>query len=276
MAGRVTAQTDGVAAIAGPVQAAGGVVERGGDVVLVHRPRYDDWSLPKGKLKRGEHPMVGAVREVDEETGVRAVPGIRLPGVDYQATLGDALVDKHVDFWAMTVGETGTFAPNDEVDDVAWLPLARALEMLSYPRDRVVLEAYAALPPVHRPVVVVRAVAGQRAAALAALLSVLRPGRLVSASPARCRETLAPLAAALGLEIEIDTRLDESATADGLDVLRELADPAIAAVVCPASALPEAGAQTAAAAGRPPDAGVLLSFARHDRTLVATDPLTLA
>jgi 8-oxo-dGTP diphosphatase len=240
-------------------------------VVLVHRPRYDDWSLPKGKLKRGEHPMVGAVREVDEETGVRGVPGIRLPGVDYQAPLGDALVDKHVDFWAMTVADTGKFTPNDEVDDVAWLPLARAREMLSYPRDRVVLQAYAALPPVHRPVVVVHAVAGPRhTAALAVLLSVLRPGRLVSASPSRCQETLAPLAAALNLDIEIDVRLDESVPADGADVLRNLADPAIATVVCPASAVPEAGLT---AGGNTHDAGVLLSFARHDKTLIATDPL---
>jgi 8-oxo-dGTP diphosphatase len=243
-------------------------------VVLVHRPRYNDWSLPKGKLRRDEHPMVGAVREVDEETGVRAVPGIRLPSVDYQAPLGDALVDKHVDFWAMTVADTEKFTPNDEVDDLAWLPLARALEMLSYPRDRVVLEAYAALPPVHRPVVVVRIVAGpRRTAALAALLTVLRPGRLVSAPPARCRETLAPLAATLNIDIEIDGRLDESGTANGADVLRDFADPAIATVVCPAGALPEAGATTAAAAGNADDAGVLLSFARLDKTLIAADPL---
>jgi 8-oxo-dGTP diphosphatase len=276
MAGRITAQTDGVAAIAGPIRAAGGVVERGGDVVLVHRPRYDDWSLPKGKLKHGEHPMVGAVREVDEETGVCAAPGIRLPGVDYQAPLGDALVDKHVDFWAMTVVDTEKFTPNDEVDDVAWLPLARALEVLSYPRDRLVLGAYLALPPVHRPVVVVRTVAGpRRTATLAALLSVLRPGRVVSAPPSRCRETLAPLAAALGLDIEIDSRLDESATANGLDVLRDLADPAVATVVCPASALPESGV-TAAGARSANDAGVLLSFARHDRALIAMDPLAHA
>src|SRR5258708_3255491 len=99
MARRVTAQTDGVDAPArrpgpgggsgvGLLRSAGGVAARsnpegGTEVALVHRPRFDDWSLPKGKLKRGEHPLAAAVREVREETGADALVGARLPTVSY-------------------------------------------------------------------------------------------------------------------------------------------------------------------------------------------------
>ena len=84
------------------IRAAGGVVVKDGQILLVHRPRHDDWSLPKGKIKRGEHPLAGAVREVHEETGVRGLPGVRLPTVTYEVWAGDSLVDKQVDYWAMT------------------------------------------------------------------------------------------------------------------------------------------------------------------------------
>ena len=96
---RVAAQTDGVDALsrngrdpAEPIRAAGGVLTRSGPhgvtVAMVHRPRHDDWTLPKGKLHRGEHPVVAARREVWEETGVEAWVGVRLPSVSYQVPVG--------------------------------------------------------------------------------------------------------------------------------------------------------------------------------------------
>ncbi len=95
------------------VHAAGGLVARDGTVLLVHRPRYDDWSLPKGKLDPGETWEDAALREVREETGVRARLGAELPTVHYTDNKGRA---KTVRYWVMEPSEVPEFAPNDEVD----------------------------------------------------------------------------------------------------------------------------------------------------------------
>lgn len=127
---------------AGPVRAAGGVVWRGDgagvEILLVHRPRYDDWSMPKGKRDAGETDELCALREVEEETGLRCEPGQELPSVRYVDHRGR---DKVVRWWAMRVVD-GAFEPNDEVDEVRWLPAAQARAQLSYDRDRDVLDAF--------------------------------------------------------------------------------------------------------------------------------------
>ncbi|MCQ9136450.1 MULTISPECIES: NUDIX hydrolase [Streptomyces] len=126
----------------GVVRAAGCVLWRlsPGDatleVCLVHRPKYDDWSHPKGKLKRGEDPLAGALREVEEETGHRAVPGARLPTSEYEANGRP----KEVRYWAAEA-VSGAFAPNDEVDRLLWLPPSAARDRLTQPRDRHLLDA---------------------------------------------------------------------------------------------------------------------------------------
>jgi len=114
------------------IRAAGGVLWRLPDsgaveVALVHRPRYDDWSLPKGKLRRGEHPLVTACREVAEETGVQATAGKRLDIEHYDTALGP----KAVEYWVMH-GQDSPFTPTAEVDRLAWLSLADALLRLRY------------------------------------------------------------------------------------------------------------------------------------------------
>ncbi|GGW65257.1 DNA mismatch repair protein MutT [Streptomyces lucensis JCM 4490] len=125
-----------------PIQAAGCVLWRrsplAGDleICLVHRPKYDDWSHPKGKLKRGEDPVVGALREVAEETGYTAVPGDELPTMRYSA--GGR--PKEVRYWAAQA-VSGRFAPNAEVDRVLWLAPAAARDRLSQPRDRDLVDA---------------------------------------------------------------------------------------------------------------------------------------
>jgi 8-oxo-dGTP diphosphatase len=114
------------------VLAAGGLVRKDGQIAVVHRPRYDDWSLPKGKLDEGEGFEDGALREVEEETGLRC----RITG-----TLGDTSYHdrkdraKLVRYYEMEP-DSGEFSPNDEVDELRWLPPAEARELLTYDFDR--------------------------------------------------------------------------------------------------------------------------------------------
>lgn len=114
------------------VEAAGGVVERDGRIAVVHRPRYDDWSLPKGKLDRGETFEQAALREVEEETGLRCALGAELEPVRYQDNRGRPKV---VRYWRMSV-LGGDFAPNDEVDELRWVAPDRAARLLTYRHDR--------------------------------------------------------------------------------------------------------------------------------------------
>ncbi|HVL06006.1 MAG TPA: NUDIX hydrolase [Acidimicrobiales bacterium] len=126
----------------GLVEAAGGVVWRrspagGVEVLLVHRPRYDDWTVPKGKLGPGEDHAAAAVREVEEETGLHCTVGEQLPEISYVDRKGRP---KRVRYWAMTPAG-GEFTPTDEVDEVCWLPVDDAAARLTYPRDRALLRA---------------------------------------------------------------------------------------------------------------------------------------
>jgi 8-oxo-dGTP diphosphatase len=114
------------------VKAAGGIVRRDGRIAVVHRPRYDDWSLPKGKLDPGETWEEAALREVREETGLECELGEELSSTRYHDRKGRS---KLVRYWLMDpVG--GEFAPNDEVDELRWLTPAEASALLTYPRDK--------------------------------------------------------------------------------------------------------------------------------------------
>ncbi|WP_334143144.1 NUDIX hydrolase [Rhabdothermincola sp.] len=124
------------------VEAAGGVVcrphGRGWQVAIVHRPRYDDWTFPKGKLEPGELAEQAALREVEEETGMECRLGEELSPVTYIDHRGRR---KRVRYWAMTVAG-GAFEPNAEVDELRWLDLDAAVDQLTYPHDRTVLESF--------------------------------------------------------------------------------------------------------------------------------------
>ncbi|MFF4019590.1 NUDIX hydrolase [Streptomyces sp. NPDC001843] len=132
-----------------PVQAAGCVLWRRSpvdgrlEVCLVHRPKYDDWSHPKGKLKRGEEALAGAVREVAEETGYTCEPGAELSTVCYYA----AGRPKEVRYWAAEA-VAGGFTPNDEVDRILWLTPAAARDRLTQPRDRDLVDELVCHSPV--------------------------------------------------------------------------------------------------------------------------------
>jgi len=225
----------------GEIQAAGAVLWRaragGIETALVHRPRYDDWSFPKGKSLPGEHVLLTAVREVEEETGVRVALGRRLGSQSY---LADGK-PKRVEYWAARPVSPERFTPNDETDALTWLPLAAARERLSYPRDHVMLDAFAAGPLDTAPVILLRhasAVAkkdwrqagnsdlarplserGQaQAAALAGLLGCFAPAQVISSAAERCLATITPYAERAGVPVTVEPAFTvDSASAHGGD-----------------------------------------------------------
>ncbi|CAB5027232.1 unannotated protein [freshwater metagenome] len=125
--------------VARMIEAAGGVVEQDGLIAVVHRPRYDDWSLPKGKLDKNESFERAALREVQEETGLNCQLIEELDPVSYTDNRGRP---KTVRYWRMKV-LSGEFEVNDEVDELRWLCKADALGLLSYEHDRELVAALA-------------------------------------------------------------------------------------------------------------------------------------
>jgi 8-oxo-dGTP pyrophosphatase MutT (NUDIX family) len=216
---------------AGDVRAGGAVVWRpaasGSQVALVHRPKYDDWSFPKGKLEPGEHVLLAAVREVAEETALQVTLGRRLAPVRY---LNDG-VPKRVDYWVATVtgaGALGGFEPTAEIDEVDWLAASGAAARLTYGHDVETLESFRAGPRQTVPLIVLRhASAGRKsdwpqsdvsrpldsqgarqAMMLASLLRCFGSARVVSAPAERCVATVRPYAASIGGVVEIEAAFD--------------------------------------------------------------------
>lgn len=238
--------------------AAGGIPWRydGNTLLLavVHRPRYDDWSFPKGKLHPGELPVLAAVREVQEETGLSVRLGQRLPTTTYQA---DG-TDKTVAWWSMPADAADDdFTANDEVDDLAWWPVDEAVRRLSYPDDVDLASGLEHDPPLVPRVLLVRhAQAGDRwawtgpdderpldadgeaeAGALAEVLPWFGPTRILTAAPLRCRQTVQPLGYRLGLMVEPGPEFGEDAYWLAPRAARErlselLADATAVSVVC--------------------------------------------
>ena len=254
------------------VRAAGGALWRTADdgtleTALVHRPKYDDWSLPKGKPEPGEHPLETAVREVGEETGLRVAVGRRSVRTRYAVRSRDGQrAAKEVDYWLMRV-DGGEFATNDEVDELRWLPVDAAAGLVSHEHDRAVLADLARtdVPPAPALLLVRHASAGDRAdfdgpdalrpldrrgraqaRRLARVLPVFCPGELLTAEPVRCRETLVPLGERTGLEVRPLPELgEERFTADpeaGIAAVQRLlagrADGAVSVVCSQGGAIP--------------------------------------
>ena len=190
------------------------------ETALVHRPKYDDWSLPKGKPEADEHLLQTAVREVAEETGLDIVVGRRSVRTAYDVTdPAGALVPKEVDYWtAQWAG--GDFVPNHEVDELRWLPVDEASALCSHDHDRAVLADLERTDVPRTPTLALvrHGHAGSRsdwdgpddlrpldtrgraeARRLAEVLPLFGPLAVYSAPPLRCRETVGPLAERLGL-----------------------------------------------------------------------------
>ncbi|GII77904.1 ADP-ribose pyrophosphatase [Sphaerisporangium rufum] len=236
------------------IRSAGAVVWRGDprdpEIVLIHRPRYDDWSFPKGKLLPGEHRVTAALREVAEETGLRVVLGRPLPPARY---LVDGL-PKQVDYWVARVAEDAPHLPSDEVDRIEWVPVAEAATRLRLDWDRATLDRLRAAPLDTWPMAVVRhARAGSRekwsgdddlrplddrgraqAAAIAGVLAGYRPRSLVSSPSLRCVQTLTPYAARHGLGVRTERVYTETEYEPdaALDLTLSLLDAGGPAALC--------------------------------------------
>lgn len=241
---------------AAEVLAAGAVLWRPGpagqpEVALVHRPRYGDWSFPKGKLDSGESMPFAAVREIAEETGYRATLGAQLGDVRYAVPEGRKLVR----YWVARAREGG-FEPNAETDELRWLSSGHAAALLSYRHDVEVLRRFISLGRPTSVVVLVRhAKAGRRsrwtgpdelrplsgsgheqARRVTGFAALFGPDRIASAPPIRCRDTVVPLAETLGLAVAEEPLLGEDGywvdPAAGLARFRELAARPGVTVLC--------------------------------------------
>ena len=246
------------------VLAAGGVLWRRDpldpEVALVHRPKYDDWSLPKGKAKAGEHLLVTALREMTEETGYHPRIGPYLVTVRYRVTSGGHSSNKVVTYWSMRCAG-GSFHTSKEVDQMQWLPLDEARRHLTSASDRAVLDTFRhtrrdtellllvrhgatvapARRPKRRPEVPPE---GQRlnrsgrdqAVSLVPVLEGLGVTDLLSADLTACVDMLSPFAAANGLTVRRDAQLTHAGFAgherDVADRVRRDASCGQALVVC--------------------------------------------
>ncbi len=223
------------------IKAAGGVLYRPNDdgdreFLLVHRPRYDDWSLPKGKLDRREGFLEAGLREVREETGIQADHAIEIGSVGYETDAGNRKV---VRWWLMEAAG-GKFRPNREVDEVIWLPLRKAEKRLQYANDQKVLRRADALvdDPTYSKIYLTRhAQAGvksqwtgkdhkrpldrrgrKQAIDLAVRFRAHPITRILTSDYQRCLQTAKPLENAIRLMAETDRRLRVHGKAD--DVIK--------------------------------------------------------
>jgi 8-oxo-dGTP diphosphatase len=246
------------------IRAGGGVVWRHAttvagepavEIVVIHRPRYDDWSFPKGKLISGESDLEGAVREVLEETGYHVRVGRPLGESRYEKNGMAGTRTKVVRWWAMQAAE-GTFSPTTEVDRLEWLSLADAVERLTRDSDRDLLERFARGTTPTRTVLLVRhASAGSsadwagddrerpldecgvaQADELVHLLAQFEIGSILAADVLRCVATVAPVADALAVPVEEAPLFSEvgypGREAEAVALLREQGDAQHDAIVC--------------------------------------------
>lgn len=219
---------------------------------LVHRPRYDDWSWPKGKLERGEEWAAAAARETLEETGLEIRLGTPLPPAWYGLGERDGRAQlKQVRYWAGTVcGGTGEL--EHEIDEVTWLEAGRARERLTYRRDREQLDAAVDAHDAGRldtwTFLVIRhahamsrgawkgtnadrplsEAGGNRAARMVPLLTAYRPTHLLTSPSVRCVDTLAPYATASGLTLKTRRSLSEEGFAQVPDKAAKQLDKVLA------------------------------------------------
>jgi len=213
------------------VHAAGVVALRGEanrqEVLIVHRPHRSDWSLPKGKVEPGEHLITTAVRECDEETGYVVNLGVPLPQLRYTA-LGQPKV---VSYWSATIRDSEGFSPNDEIDEVRWLPVELAKHQLTYAHDSDIVQQAAKLPQT-TPLILLRHTQAVKRAdftgdndsqrpltgkgrvqskALIPLLDAFGVEQVYASDATRCMETVRRFAKSINASVQSEPALSEVA-----------------------------------------------------------------
>jgi 8-oxo-dGTP diphosphatase len=213
-----------------PILAAGAVLWRKNEkkkieVIIIHRPKYDDWTFPKGKAEIGEPLISCAYREVLEETNIESAFGPYLGEVEYLTTDGK----KKVSFWAARVIKEKEFKANTEVDQLKWVEVSKVKELLTLNTDKKILEQFLKIDPDTKPLILLRhakaitrdewlgedddrpldSYGQNQAKRLLAIYQVFNLEQIHSSDAIRCYDTVSPIAKGLNLKLEVTDKLSE-------------------------------------------------------------------
>ena len=214
-----------------PILAAGAVLWRKSEkkkieVLIIHRPKYDDWTFPKGKAEVGEPLIACAYREVLEETNIETAFGPYLGEVEYLTNDGK----KKVSFWSATVVKEKDFKPNTEVDQLKWVEVTKVKELLTLDTDRKILEQFLQIEPDTKPFILLRhakavtrdewqgedddrpldSYGQNQAKRLLAMYQVFNLEQIHSSDAVRCYDTVVAIAKGLSIKLEVTGKLSES------------------------------------------------------------------
>lgn len=222
------------------------------EIAVIHRPKYNDWTIPKGKVELSESSIACAYREVIEETSIETEFGMYLGEVKYQSLDGP----KQVSFWSAQVVKENTFTPNSEVDAIKWVEAAKAAKFLSLDSDREILSKFNKLKYESKPLVLLRhakalsrdewqgddddrpldSLGQMQAKRLLSIYQAFNLEQIHTSDAIRCYDTVEPMAKALGLRLEVSNNLSESAfkkdKEDAFDYARDLIKSDKRALLC--------------------------------------------
>ena len=222
------------------------------EIAVIHRPKYNDWTIPKGKVELSESSIACAYREVIEETSIETEFGMYLGEVKYQSLDGP----KQVSFWSAQVVKENTFTPNSEVDAIKWVEAAKAAKFLSLESDKEILSKFNKLKYESKPLVLLRhakalsrdewqgddddrpldSLGQMQAKRLLSIYQAFNLEQIHTSDAIRCYDTVEPMAKALGLRLEVSNKLSESAfkkdKEDAFDYARDLIKSDKRALLC--------------------------------------------
>lgn len=222
------------------------------EIAVIHRPKYNDWTIPKGKVELNESSIACAYREVIEETSLETEFGMYLGEVKYQSLDGP----KQVSFWSAQVVKENTFTPNSEVDAIKWVEAAKAAKFLSLESDKEILSKFNKLKYESKPLVLLRhakalsrdewqgddddrpldSLGQMQAKRLLSIYQAFNLEQIHTSDAIRCYDTVEPMAKALGLRLEVSNNLSESAfkkdKEDAFDYARDLIKSDKRALLC--------------------------------------------
>jgi len=222
------------------------------EIAVIHRPKYNDWTIPKGKVELNESSIACAYREVIEETSIETEFGMYLGEVKYQSLDGP----KQVSFWSAQVVKENIFTPNSEVDEIKWVEAAKAAKFLSLESDKEILSKFNKLKYESKPLVLLRhakalsrdewqgddddrpldSLGQMQAKRLLSIYQAFNLEQIHTSDAIRCYDTVEPMAKALGLRLEVSNNLSESAfkkdKEDAFDYARDLIKSDKRALLC--------------------------------------------